>query len=135
MQPAHDTRNLPALDDQARHTALRAVLKLLDLWQCTEKEKTALLGVGRSTLHKYQSRPESARVSNDLLERLSYLLNIHQVLRTLFGNRENVYGFVRMPNHNAYFNGTSPMEAMSTGRVASLYEVFRHLDSLRGGQW
>ena len=81
MQPAIEPCAKP-LDDTARHAALRAVLRLLDHWQCSEREKTALLGVGRSTLHKYQSRPESARVSNDLLERLSYLLNIHQALRT-----------------------------------------------------
>lgn len=125
----------PPLDDRARHAALRAVLRLFDHWRCSEKEKMALLGVGRSTLHKYQSRPDSARINNDLLERLSYLLNIHQVLRTLFANHENVYGFVRLPNHNAFFNGASPMDVMSNGRVASLYEVHRQLDGLRGGQW
>ncbi|KZY33999.1 hypothetical protein A3754_19565 [Alcanivorax sp. HI0083] len=134
MEPA--TAYTPqALDDGARHAALRAVLKLLEHWQCSEKEKMALLGVGRSTLHKYQSQPDSARVSQDLLERLSYLLNIHQALRTLFGNKENVYGFVRMANHNAFFNGATPMSIMGSGRVASLYEVHRQLDSLRGGQW
>ena len=129
MQPAIAPPDQP-LDDRARHAALRAVLRLLDHWQCSEKEKMALLGVGRSTLHKYQSRPDSARIGNDLLERLSYLLNIHQALRTLFGNRENVYGFVRLPNHNPFFNGASPMDVMSNGRVASLYEVHRQLDGL-----
>lgn len=134
MQPAL-APTIPPLDERARHAALRAVLRLLDLWQCSEKEKTALLGVGRSTLHKYQNRPDSARVSNDLLERLSYLLNIHQALRTLFGNRENVYGFVRLANRTPFFNGASPMDVMTNGRVASLYEVHRQLDGLRGGQW
>ncbi len=134
MQIADNTSPL-SLDDSARHAALRAVLNILALWQCSEKEKMALLGVGRSTLHKYQAHPDSARVSQDLLERLSYLLNIHQALRTLFGNPENVYGFVRMANHNAFFNGASPMDIMTGGTVAALYEVHRQLDSLRGGQW
>ena len=40
-----------------------------------------------------------------------------------------------MPNHNPFFNGASPMDVMSNGRVASLYEVHRQLDGLRGGQW
>ena len=123
------------LDDNARHAALSAVLTLLAHWECSEKEKMALLGLGRSTLHKYQAQPDSARVSQDLLERLSYLLNIHQALRTLFGNRENVYGFVRMANHNNFFNGATPMDIMSSGTVGALYEVHRQLDSLRGGQW
>jgi hypothetical protein len=134
MQP-HTQASPQPIDDNARHAALRAVLNLLDHWQCSEKEKMALLGVGRSTLHKYQAQPDSARVSQDLLERLSYLLNIHQALRTLFGNRENVYGFVRMANHNPFFNGTTPMDVMTGGTVAGLYEVHRQLDSLRGGQW
>lgn len=134
MQAILDTRSQP-LPDQARGAALRAVLRLLDRWQCSEKEKIALLGISRSTLHKYQGHPDSARISNDLLERLSYLLNIHQALRTLFSNHENVYGFVRLPNHNGFFNGASPMEVMLNGRVASLYEVHRQLDGLRGGQW
>lgn len=123
---------LPA---QAAPTALKAVLNLLDKWHCSEKEKTALLGIGRSTLHKYQGAPASARPSPDLLERISYLLNIHAVLRTLFDNPENVYGFVRMPNSNVFFNGKAPMELMSSGLMSSLYEVHRHLDGLRDGQF
>ncbi len=134
MQPSTQISTQP-LDDSARRAALRAVLNLLRHWQCTEKEKMALLGVGRSTLHKYQSQPDSARISADLLERLSYLLNIHQALCTLFGNRDNIYGFVRMANHNHFFNGSTPMDVMTGGTVAGLYEVHRQLDSLRGGQW
>ena len=95
----------------------------------------ALLGIGRSTLHKYQAAPASARLSPDLLERISYLLNIHAVLRILFENPENVYGFVRMPNNNPFFNGKTPMEILSTGLMSALYEVFHHLDAIRGGQF
>ena len=46
MQTATQPRPQP-LDDHARHAAPRAVLTLLGHWQCTEKEKMALLGVGR----------------------------------------------------------------------------------------
>lgn len=115
-------------------TALKVALEILGKWRCSEQEKTAILGIGRSTLHKYQSRPETARLSADLLERISYILNIHQALRTLFDNPENIYGFVRKPNRHPFFNNASPMEIMRGGRVAGLYEVFRHLDALRGGQ-
>lgn len=125
---------LQATDKEGK-TALKVVLRILDKWGCSEAEKQALLGIGRSTLHKYQGAPESARVSPDLLERLSYILNMHQALRIVFENPENVYGFVRMPNSNPYFNGKSPMEIMSTGRVAHLYEVARRVDAMRGGGW
>lgn len=123
---------LPA---QAAQVAIGTALNIMDKWSCSEKEKMALLGVGRSTLHKYQAAPASARLSPDLLERISYLLNIHAVLRILFENPENVYGFMRMPNHNSFFNGKAPLELLSSGLVSSLYEVHRHLDGIRDGQF
>ena len=125
----------PAINEQQGNKALKVALNILNKWKCTEQEKQAVLGVGRSTLHKYQTNPESARLTPDLLERTSYILNIHQALRMLFDNDENVYGFIRMPNHNYYFNGATPISTMSSGLSSSLYEVHRQLDSLRGGQW
>lgn len=121
-------------DDDVR-VGLKTALAILQKWQCSEAEKQALLGIKRSTLHKYQDDPNSARATNDLAERVSYLLNIHHALRLLFSNPENVYGFVRLENQSAPFNGLTPMQFMQSGRCAALYEAFRHVDGLRGGQW
>ncbi len=126
------TQPLPA---NAAQAAVGTVLNIMEKWECSEKEKMALLGVGRSTLHKYQATPASARLSPDLLERISYLLNIHAVLRILFENPENQYGFMRMPNKNDFFDGKTPMEILSSGLVSALYEVHRHLDAIRDGQF
>jgi hypothetical protein len=117
------------------NAAIATALNILNKWNCTEKEKMAILGVGRSTLHKYQATPESARLTPDLLERISYLLNIHALLRTLFENPDNIYGFVRMPNRTAFFGGKTPMEIMSSGLVTALYEVYKHLDAVRSGDF
>lgn len=121
--------------DEDVRVGLKAALNILNKWQCSEAEKQALLGIKRSTLHKYQDDPNSARVTHDLTERVSYLLNIHHALRLLFSNSENVYGFVRLENQSAPFNGLTPLQFMQSGRCAALYEVFRHVDGLRGGQW
>ncbi len=129
-----DTNCLDECKDK-KQVALKAALNILNKWECSEQEKTSILGVSRATLHKYQSNPFSARVSPDLLERISYLLNIHSSLRILFENKENVYGFVRMPNSNYFFNGMAPMDIMSKGTVANLYEVNNQINTLRGGQW
>jgi uncharacterized protein (DUF2384 family) len=123
------------LSAHAAHAAVGTALNIMDKWSCSEKEKMALLGVGRSTLHKYQAAPASARLSPDLLERISYLLNIHAVLRILFENPENQYGFLRMPNKNRFFDGQAPMDILSSGLVSALYEVHRHLDAIRDGQF
>lgn len=117
------------------NAAIATALNILNKWNCTEKEKMAILGVGRSTLHKYQATPESARLTPDLLERISYLLNIHALLRTLFENPDNIYGFVRMPNCTTFFGGKTPMEIMSSGLVTALYEVYKHLDAVRSGDF
>jgi hypothetical protein len=124
-----------SLTDNDVRIGLKTVLNILQKWRCSEAEKVALLGIKRSTLHKYQDDPMSARVTADLGERVSYLLNIHHALRLLFSNPDNVYGFVRLANPSRPFNGQSPMEFMQSGRCAALYEVFRHLDVLRGGLW
>jgi uncharacterized protein (DUF2384 family) len=124
-----------ALPANAAHAAVSTALNIMDKWSCSEKEKMALLGIGRSTLHKYQAAPTSARLTPDLIERISYLLNIHAVLRILFENPENVYNFVRMPNKNPFFNGRAPIEILASGLVSALYEVHRHLDGIRDGQF
>lgn len=115
--------------------AISTALNILNKWDCSEKEKMAILGIGRSTLHKYQVSPESARLTPDLLERISYLLNIHALLRTVFENPDNIYGFVRMPNRSIFFGGKTPMEIMSSGLMTALYEVYKHLDALRSGEF
>jgi hypothetical protein len=60
---------------------------------------------------------------------------MHSALRLVFDNPENLYGFVKLPNHNEFFNGRAPLEVMAQGDMISLYETFRRLDALRGGLW
>jgi len=82
-----------------------AVLNLLDKWGWTAEEKQKVLQIKKSVFFKCQANPSLANLSGDQLERISYLLNIHQALRIVFSNPENVYGFVNMPNHNEFFYG------------------------------
>lgn len=131
-------RNNPKTDADLQASgsvALKSVLKMLELWDIGEKQKMKLLGMSKSTYFKVKADPASARITPDLLERLSYLLNIHMTLRTIFNNPENVYGFVSQTNENGVFRGKSPLEYMGTGTVAALYETARHVDGLRGGGW
>ncbi len=74
-------------------------------------------------------------LSDDQLERVSYLLNIHQALRIVFSNPANVSGFMGLKNHNDYFAGRTPLEIINSGKFGDLYEVARRVDALRGGLW
>lgn len=132
-QPNHQGTTQSPTEHAA--TALRVAINILNKWQCTSTDKQSILAMARSTLYKYQENPTSAKLSRDQLERVSYILNIHQALRIVFSNPENVYGFMQMQNHNPYFNGKTPMELIASGNFGTLYEVYTRIDAMRGSQW
>lgn len=120
---------------EAATTALPAVFNILDKWSCNQAEQMALLGINnRSTLTKYRSRPESAKLSPDLIERMSYIFNIHKCLHILFSAEESIYGWVRKTNSHPFFAGRSAMDIMKQGRVQDLYNVTTRLHAWRGGK-
>ncbi|CDZ79020.1 hypothetical protein BN59_03335 [Legionella massiliensis] len=125
---------LTTINSAQMQTALKAVLKILEKWQCSVEETQILLGLKRSTLFKYKSMPESASISPDLTERLSYLLNIHAALRILFSHPDSIYGWIRKPNDAPFYNGKSAMDIMLQGRVVDLWAVASRLNAERGGK-
>ncbi len=61
---------------------------------------------------------------------LTLVLNIHSLLRQIFDNPKNVYGFASMKNDNGFFNGRAPLDVMVQGDLASLYETLKHVEAL-----
>lgn len=115
-------------------TAFKVILNIFDKWNCTTEEALTLLGLKRSTWFKYKNAPEQASFSHDLIERISYILNIHAALRVLFSNQESVYQWVRKPNKAPFYNGRSAMDIMMQGRVVDLWAVASRLNAERGGK-
>jgi hypothetical protein len=116
-------------------TGLKAALNILSKWGCSPEQQWNILGMKRATYYKNNDQPEKANLSNDQIERLSYLLNIHAALRVVYDNPVNVYGFMSMSNDNPFFNGRSPLDIISTGNFGYLYETFKRVDVLRSGGW
>ena len=118
-------------------TGLRAAVSILEKWQATTEQACNILRISRSTHARARSQSGAWSVSldTDQLQLISFVLNIHAALRLLFDNPENLYGFPSMANQNEFFNGRAPLEVMAQGDIVSLYETFRRIDSLRGGQW
>lgn len=114
--------------------AFKVVLNILEKWHCSTEEALLLLGLKRSTWFKYKSHPETANFSVDLIERLSYILNIHAALRILFSHPDSVYQWVRKPNKAPFYSGRSAMEVMLQGRVVDLWSVASRLNAERGGK-
>ncbi|MCU7556078.1 MbcA/ParS/Xre antitoxin family protein [Alteromonas sp. ASW11-19] len=119
---------------EAVSKALPVAVNILSKWKATADQMAAILGVSSATIARAK-RKSHVTLTRDQADRVSYVLNIHQALRIVFDNPENVYGFVHKKNHNPYFNGATPFELMVKGSMANLYEVFKRIDALRGAQW
>ncbi|MCE0493070.1 MbcA/ParS/Xre antitoxin family protein [Vibrio salinus] len=116
-------------------TGFKTADKILSSWGCSTQQNQKILKLSKSSYHKYKAKPETTKLSDDQLERVSYILNMHQALRIVFSNPANVRGFMTMKNHNDYFAGRTPVEIIESGKFADLYEVARRIDALRGGLW
>jgi hypothetical protein len=116
---------------------LRAAVGILQKWEASSDQACRILRISRSTYTRARQRDPDWAVALDAdqMQRISFVLNIHATLRLIFDNPQNVYGFVAMANDNEFFNGRSPLEIMAQGDMISLYETFRRIDALRGGQW
>lgn len=116
---------------------LRTALRILDKWNASGEQACKILRISRSTYTRGRQGDAQWSVSldQDQMHRISFVLNIHAALRTIFDNPENVYGFATMHNDNPFFNGRKPLEVMAQGDFISLYETFRRVDALRGAQW
>lgn len=113
----------------------KAADKILSSWGCSAVQVQQILKLSKSSYHKFKANPESTKLSDDQLERVSYILNMHQALRIVFSNPANITGFMGMKNHNDYFAGRTPLEIIQSGKFGDLYEVARRIDALRGGLW
>lgn len=118
-------------------SGLRAALRILDKWDASSEQACRILRISRSTYTraKQNGAEWSVALDMDQMHRISFVLNIHAALRTVFDNPENVYGFPSMDNDNEFFNGRKPLDIMAQGDIVSLYETFRRIDALRGAQW
>jgi hypothetical protein len=113
----------------------KAADNILSSWGCTVQQSQNILKVSSTSYHKFKANPEKTNLSDDQLERVSYLLNMHQALRIVFSNNDNVSGFMSMQNNNDYFAGRAPLEIINSGKFGDLYEVAKRIDALRGGLW
>lgn len=123
--------------DQKRQSAIgfKVALNILERWGCKNEQVMSIMQLEKGKFFNAKKEPTSVKLSVDQLDRISYVLNIHSALRIVFSNPENVYGFVSKKNHNPFFNGKTPLELMSTGKFGILHDVYRNIDTMRGGQW
>lgn len=73
---------------QAATIGVKTALAILDKWGASPEQSQGILQLSRATWYKLRKDPAAATLNHDQLERISYLLNIHAALRTIFDNPE-----------------------------------------------
>lgn len=124
-----DTQNMPA---NAGAAALRTFFNIMEKWGLDNDQAQILLAIPRTTFFNWRKNPDSARVTHDTLERLSYLLGIFKSLRLIYSENCLADSWLTRPNDNPLFGGKPPLERMLGGQVADLYITRQLLDARRG---
>ena len=113
--------------------ALRTVFRILAAWGLSNKEQIKLLGnPPKSTFYRWK-QGESAALSQDTLERLSYIFGIYSALQLLLPRPDAADAWIKKPNAAPLLGGQSALARMLSGQVADLYIVRQYLDAQRGG--
>ena len=117
---------------EAGEAALAGFFFLADRWGLDTRQQLALLGQPpRSTFFAWKKSTQAV-LSQDTLERISYLLGIWKALRILIPDDSQAEAWVKKPNDNPLFEGAAPIERMTRGRIMDLADVRRLLDARRG---
>lgn len=120
---------LPNFSETERVAQAKALMRLFDLWDLTDQERTRLLG-GRdgaeATINHYR---HGAPLDNapDVLERAANLLAIHANLVRLYPeNLQLAFSWVTTPN--TAFEGCTPLDVMCNEGVTGIKRIRYHLD-------
>jgi hypothetical protein len=139
--PASAVRKPPtasvASESAQAGAGLRTFARIAGRWKLPATDAMALLGVeSRSTYYELLKRARGGKelkgLSKDQLDRLSYVLGIHEAIRVLFPHSEETRDrWVSRPNTAPMFGGRSPLEMMRSSMIG-LYQTFAHLAAARG---
>lgn len=117
----------------AERVAAKAFFKLAGAWQMDVAEQRAALGgVSKQTIYNWREQPQRARLNNDQLDRVSYLLGIYKALHIIFTRPEQADSWIRRPNAAPPFGGRPAAELIFSRRMEDIIRVRRYLDGVRG---
>jgi hypothetical protein len=122
-----------AADGRLSAAGIKSFFRIADAWELSVSEQRAALGnISRQTLYNWKEHPETARLSDDLLDRISYVLGIYKALHILFTRPEQADSWIRRSNDAVPFGGRPAAEILFSGRMEDLIRVRRYLDGQRG---
>ena len=119
------------MDNNSEAAVCKAANNILDKWKLTDSEKIDILGFSsKAELDDFIKCIYTPDVTQERDMRISLILNIHAELRQMFNNSHNLYGFMKMVNHNPPCDGETPL-GIACKSLAGLRCVFESIARLR----
>lgn len=132
MQTVHGQQRQGIQPEKVSAPALRTFFRIADAWELSPKKQMKLLGnPPKSTFYRWKHG--QGVVTQDTLERISYVFGIYSALQVLLPKPEAADAWVKKPNSAPLFGGRSALDRMLSGQVGDLYLVRQYLDAQRGG--
>lgn len=115
--------DLASRTERARLTrsALKAYDNIVACWGLENEDARKIFG-------GVSDRPRPRILNVDAMRRISYLIGIFRALNTIF-DRPLADQWVRLPNSNRIFKGSSPLAYMKHGGTPAMQTVRRLLDA------
>lgn len=138
MQSRHKTPQSAAIHNSGLPPSdigaagLKAFFGIAAEWGLSNEQMMALLGNPSRSRFYAMKRGEAVILSDDELDRLSYLANIYAVLNILYKPRNILLWLRNDRGSDSHWQGHSPLQRITSGKMESLIDVSRYLNGLRG---
>ncbi len=114
-------------------SALKAFFNIAERWKVRDEDARQLLGgVTNGPYYEMKKNADGRVLDADKLLRISYLIGIFKALNILH-SQPLADEWVRLPNANRIFGGSTPLAYMMKGGAPAMQTVRRLLDARRGG--
>ena len=112
--------------------AIKAFQRVMQNWDLSNAQASALLGVSPSTWDRIKSGKWDQPLSQDQLTRVSAIVGVLKGLRLLFVD-DMASKWPKLSNRGPIFRSRSPIDAMIEDGIPTMLETRRLIDSVRGG--
>lgn len=116
-------------DDINYQNVAKVLTKILTKWGVSSGDSASLMGLTNEELSSLLE--VGVEISETSQQRMAYLLNIHEQLKNLFGNDDNLPIFINTPNQAELFSGQVPLNYMIEQGLDGFKLILAHLESFR----
>jgi hypothetical protein len=134
MQVVNMKTSIPDFSDPSTQKRLSpasvlSFANIMKAWGVEGQDAVRLLGdLPLETYRAYREGADRAQLDEGLLTRISYAIGIFKALNIVH-SQELADEWVRLPNQNSLFNGSTPLSYMIQGGVPAMRKVRQLLDA------